>query len=773
MKKHGFTQIVLALSLLGGILYRGTASESPRFPAEDNWIERIRPHHPRMIFTSDDLPALRQRAQTICSEEFQKLQKTVDALPEIPVMKYSEAHITRTPDGEVKPAWPSTYTYRMFENDFACQANQAALLYLITDEKRYARKSLAYLRTSLKILELSEKLQRWVDWQANFRINMILAYDWIYNALTPEERREILLPILDYLSKSRSGGAFTFRRTTGGVQSGNYGEDSMLLFAGLAAYGDGIDDARAEEMLRFGVKQYVDMLNYRETLSAGSGLLVSSTVTYSFGPYPYATFFFFHLWRSAFGEDVADRWPQMCDYPRWFDFAAIDINPAGRYLFHGIGDLMHMDNRQSADSMYTHLAQVIHFYGASRPEQMPAVRAIIRRLPEKIRKFSALYPFLPFALTHFNPAELAVPEKTPPKSPRYFYNPGFGLLLMRSGTDKTDTYAAFRFGGSRSTHQHYDELSFVIYKNGFLALDAGTRCSTAQHHLFAAQTVAHNSILIHQPEEPIAPFWKPWGFQSDGKTVYSHGGQSRIGGAKALALQSTDDFLYAAGDATGSYAATKSREVIRQFVYLKPDLFVLFDRVESQKPEQKKEILFHAQNRPVQRSGNCWRFDQGGVLYLHTLLPETPTIHLEGGPGREFWASGCNWLPEGGDHWDRKYRLTGKWRLEVSDAGPAQTRSEFLHVLKAGAGPDAPDVSPELNTTAETAQVRLTDDHGTRWELTFRRNGVPGLHIKQIRPDGTVAFDGDLPNTVESQPPPPAAVKKYSPSSDKQARQGH
>ena len=146
------------------------------------------------------------------------------------------------------------------------------------------------------------------------------------------------------------------------------------------------DDARAEEMLRYGVKLYVDMLNYRDKLSAGSGLLTSSTVTYSFGAYPYASFFFFHLWESAFGENVAGRWQQMCDFPNWFDYAAIDLDENCRFLSYGIGDLMHKKNRFAAFEIYTHLAQTVHFYGQIRPQRMARTWELLKRIPANYAK---------------------------------------------------------------------------------------------------------------------------------------------------------------------------------------------------------------------------------------------------------------------------------------------------------------------------------------------------------------------------------------------------
>src|SRR5690606_8781523 len=172
-----------------------------------------------------------------------------------------------------------------------------------------------------------------------FRSNALTAYDWVCSELDTAQRKELLMPMLDYIAKSQPDGEYTFRRSKGGPQSGGYGERPLEWFAGLAGYGDGVDDARAEGMLKRGGKLYTDMMNYRENISAGSGLLAASTVTYSFSTYPYGTFHFLHTLRSAFNQDVTGRWKQMLDYPNWFDWAALKLYPDGDMLFHGIGDI--------------------------------------------------------------------------------------------------------------------------------------------------------------------------------------------------------------------------------------------------------------------------------------------------------------------------------------------------------------------------------------------------------------------------------------------------
>ena len=620
---------------------------------------------------------------------------------------------------------------------------------MITGERVYLEKAVNYIRLANYVFQWTAQRGLWVDSIGQVRINALTAYDWVCSELDTAQRKELLMPMLDYIAKSQPDGEYTFRRSKGGPQSGGYGERPLEWFAGLAGYGDGVDDARAEGMLKRGGKLYTDMMNYRENISAGSGLLAASTVTYSFSTYPYGTFHFLHTLHSAFNQDVTGRWKQMLDYPNWFDWAALKLYPDGDMLFHGIGDIFHTDNRARTTYMYTHMAQVIHFYSDKYPKRMDAVYALQNRLPDNQKKIQvSLYPFLPYILTKFN-LDKVVNTTAHIDYGRYFYNSSFGLLLMRSGKGDDDTYASFRFGARQINHQQYDDLSFIIYKKNFLALDGGSRTETYHHHNFAPQSVAHNTILIHEPQEAMPHFWKAWGYKPDGKTYYNHGGQYKKDRGVALALHSTDDFIYAAGDGTKNYSEVKSKEVVRQFVYLKPNLFVIYDRVTSVRKDQKKEFLIRFQEEPVLLGNNQWKATHDGTLLVSTLLPRSPSYNLVGGPGREFEASGQNWELPGGANWADQFKTTGKWRLEISDS-EEQVNSTFLNVLQAAASSTATPVNKELRQTAQHDIVTIVDEAGNKWELSFNKKEEIGLHIRIEDKNGRIKHDKYLDNTIET-----------------------
>lgn len=746
--KQAFKTMILLCCIISSVL--SLAAQEVNLLGNGEWLSKISKEHPRIFINKKILADIKVKVKKDLCVEFEQLKKEVYELPlNAPVIMNTDLYIQNA-DGTIKTKKAGEQGQKLFKYNGGDQAVKIALVYLVTEDRKLLEKAVNYIKLANHVFEWTASKDVWVDLTGNVRINALTAYDWICSDLKAGQRKELLLPMLDYISKSQPNGEYTFRRTIGSAIDGNYGETALEWYAGLAAYGDGIDDARSELMLKRGASLFVDMMNHREKISGGSGLLSSSTVSYSFFNYPYTTFSFFHTWKSAFNEDLTEKWKQMLDFPNWFDWAALKLHPNGKMLFHGIGDIGHSDNLLTVKDLYTHMAQTIHFYGDKYPAEMKKAYALQNKLPNSMRRvLDDLFPFLPFVLTKFSSSTTGV-NAADLDYGRYFYNPSFGLALMRSGKGENDTYASFRFGSNQINHQHYDDLSFIIYKKNFLALDAGSRSETDHHHNFAPQSVAHNTILIHEPNEPMPEFWKAWSHVPDGKVYYNHGGQNYKDKSVALALHSTNDFVYMAGDGTKNYSNKKGQEVIRQFVYLKPNVFVVYDRVVSVKSTQKKEVLLHFQERPTELGNMQWRADNGGSLFLTTLLPNSPNYNLVGGKGREFEASGKNWELPGGDLWDKTYKLTGKWRLEISDKAE-DTKTIFLNVLQAADSSDAPQITKNLRHKLSLDIVDIIDEEGNKWELSFNREGVVGLHIKMVDKLGVVKFDNTLNNTIEKR----------------------
>jgi heparin/heparan-sulfate lyase len=332
---------------------------------------------------------------------------------------------------------------------------------------------------------------------------------------------------------------------------------------------------------------------------------------------------------------------------------------------------------------------------------------------------------------------------------------GFGWVSTRSSWKEDATFALFIcsptwFGG----HQHCDNNSFIIHKYAPLALDTGVY-DTAQGHRanYFARTIAHNTVTVFDPEEKATG--GDWGgdtsrpVTNDGGQVYM--GTPEVGGevgpatpfdrSDLLAYELTDQYTYAAGDATKAYAKSKLAEFTRAFLHLRADLFVVFDRVESTNPAFKKRWLLHSVNE-AEVSGATFTITNGpGRLWGKTLLPQEVTCESIGGPGKEFWVDGKNWPPQQAVRDD-----TGRWRLEVSPAKPA-TRDYFLHVLYACSSDTT--TYPAADAAQTDAQVTATIKHdGTTYRVTFSKTGALTGSVRIVGADGKVLLDRPLATKV-------------------------
>ena len=729
---------LLAAFLAAGVL----CSAEP--PSPEAFVKMVRKDHPRLFLTKEEIPAFRERALTVRQKEFAKLRRAVDALPDDPQFEFK----TKVCKVEGKKI---TF-FRLLNDQNECafavkttggsEAVNCAIVYVVTGDKKYRDKALKYIKMSIDFCDYCHASKMMYSWYCYSRLSALVAYDWIADTLTREEKTALMKPFVDFTEFMRKPG---FNRNGSGVRSGNYGENSLLYFCGLALLHDGVADEVVERQLRDGYKLFVDMMDFREELSAGSGLLVS-IAAYSFGNYPYSSFNFLHTLRSAAGIDGTEYWTQPKDYTKWFLWAAIR-GPGGLYDY-GFGDNFHYDNRFRSYLMYTHLAQIIHFFAKKDPEKADLARAAMTLLPEKERGFVVTScPYLPYILTGFDPAKKParpIGEILNAETARFF--PAAGLAIMRTGVGPEETYAAFKAGARFYEHQHYDENTFVVYRKGFQAADTGMRGPKPHHRIYYPQTVAHNAILIRMENEPLPGYWMPTNLRKlDWSQYHNDGGQDRFRAGRNLGFAFNDHYAASAGDATAAYSSKKCKEAVRFFVLVKPGYVIVYDRVESVRPEQEKAFALQFCEDVELRDDLVTRSTAGdGAMFTTTLLPKNAKRTLFGGPGKEFWTNGQSW-PANIAPWakyDKNKNPMGRWRLEITPE-KQDTTVRFLHVLE----PVDTDVKApsktELLADDKTDGVRITSRDGGVITVKFARTGTPEGSIA-IEKAGKTVFAGPL-----------------------------
>ena len=326
---------------------------------------------------------------------------------------------------------------------------------------------------------------------------------------------------------------------------------------------------------------------------------------------------------------------------------------------------------------------------------------------------------------------------------RYF--DGIGMLVARSDWTPDATFVSFKAGDNYWSHTHLDQGSFTVFQNGALAIDSGAYGGGghygSDHHMnYAYQTIAHNTVTVHDPEDTVTA---PRNDEPP-RQIANDGGQRRIGsgwGIEAAPLDLDewmqkrdiyhtgtmekvfieDGLAIAVADLTPAYTNAESgndtfshrtrrvEEFIRTFGFDKDTGAVLiFDRVRSSNPDFRKRWLHHSMEKPelthygytIEKPGEKKTGSLGASrLDTHVLLPHNPDITLVGGPGFEFYVDGRNYNEGGKTFQSISKKKTpveaGHWRIELSPSVKAQ-EDLFMIVLLPHKAPGLPPAQVRL-----------------------------------------------------------------------------
>ena len=347
-----------------------------------------------------------------------------------------------------------------------------------------------------------------------------------------------------------------------------------------------------------------------------------------------------------------------------------------------------------------------------------------------------------------------------------FGRDSYGVAYFRGDWgDPNELFASFKAGDLLAHHDHYDVGNFTIQRGGELVPQTGFYGSYYEEHRlgYQVQTVSANSLLILAPGERSNYLqrrkeWWPW--VSGGQRVISPTGFNCVSrrhyeeqllegpGLERATITAWESvpgqYDYAAADITSSYNSSRFAEpgssakvelVTRQFLFLRDvDAFVVFDRVETTRPEYLPKFLLHSNAKPLSRSEEIVKGvpDNGilvtsdrefthrykdGHLTARVLLPTQARTYKIGGPDYCFYVE---FDSDQSDGFDGKNLIQGsgrrgsvrtldQWRIEVEPKNPTDS-TRFLTVLMprlVSGDPVLPEV--ELLDSGIKGQVVMVD----------------------------------------------------------------
>jgi hypothetical protein len=295
----------------------------------------------------------------------------------------------------------------------------------------------------------------------------------------------------------------------------------------------------------------------------------------------------------------------------------------------------------------------------------------------------------------------------------YYASPPLGWMIARTGWDENAVLAEMKVNVYNfCNHQHLDAGAFQLYYRGALAVDSGAYGGSSGNYgsehccNYYWRTIAHNALLIYDPGETFRDRWRNDGGQRlpngrreppDLDALLAPENGYRTG--EVLAAGFGPDarkpaYTLLQGDLTAAYSK-KARQVRRTFVFLNlgeaqtPAALIVFDRVAAANPDHRKFWLLHTQEEPrigdASATIDCTENGQQGRLILDALLPKADNLKIEkvGGPGKEFWCFGENFANDPVTETQRKSsREPGRWRLELMPRQPSAV-DWFLNVMQA------------------------------------------------------------------------------------------
>ena len=354
------------------------------------------------------------------------------------------------------------------------------------------------------------------------------------------------------------------------------------------------------------------------------------------------------------------------------------------------------------------------------------------------------------------------------------------VYMLGAWDDPNATWAFFGAGPSYAGHSRDDEGHFLITRRGQLVNRSGGQGHNDSCY-YAGGSLIYNIVTVFHPEEKMRR--SNYNENDGGLVRHVYEQQFPIERGHITAYWHDDRLAtYAAADLAKGYWPGKVREVTRQFLYLRGSLecFVIFDRVESTSAELPKVWFLHLPGEPevsgtadvrvpdhvVRYDGDraAWSsapvgdtgaFSRGASrIIMQRLAPAQASITKRGGPGHDFWGHPYN--PDaqynhtldssGAEH--KAYRLPpfSPWRLEVEPASHSE-RDYFLHVLFVVDEP-AGDIAPAERVDSDDSVGARFSLGGRAVSVTFRKSVPAGGHLS-ITEAGQTLWDADLPTQLE------------------------
>ncbi|MDQ8020725.1 MAG: heparinase II/III family protein [Moraxellaceae bacterium] len=589
--------------------------------------------HPRLLLRTADLPALREFARTLGTQPgmagFDKLMlPPLDA----PLIAQPEAVKNGTTEGSSK--WRAGY---QAANDAGNMAQRHALAWLMTGDERYGREAARWLmhlaswRIDVNVYRTNDEL-----FIQHLR-PMIFAYDWAWNALTPDERKAVGRALEERveLLASLIQPKFALAKPTEPDNSLSHPMRfiSTLGQGGLVLYHEA---KAAPGWLAWSYEYYLRQFPVWGGDAGG----------WSEGLNYWATGISQHL-RFLEGMQLLG-FDEPLKRPFWRNTAYFGMYSLMPYPGSSFGDLTNIMGPSPSIALMEEKFALL--------QRDPYPLAFARKLRQGLPNRFGYYEFdATDALLHrFRLSQQPLPEVDLASLPQSRYFDDIGVVAMHSKLGERDADIMFALRSSpqgSASHSFADQNSFVLNAFGEpLAISSGYReyYDSPHHKGWSRTTRAKNAVL----------------FDGEGQAIKSANAVGRI-----TRFAQGDGYSFVTGDATAAYGRN-AKLALRHAFFVDRRFVVMLDELEA--PEAIPfQWLLHARERMGVDADSARITQQKGNARLAVQL-------LSPAPNELEFSQTDRFDPPVVASYEK--RMPNEWHVTASTRKPA-AQQRFLSVL--------------------------------------------------------------------------------------------
>lgn len=689
--------------------------------------------HPRLFFTDESLQEIKQYIDTYEAAAFQQFVNEVDAAFLIdPVEKNRNLLLLDA---------------KSFS--FLCYASASGMFSNYTfgySPKEYANKAYAH---TVEIDKQKRKTRKWLKEKDHAAImespsqggyiNLALGvvYDWCFDQLSAEQKRT-LADALYLCFQKRDDEVDADGKNKLGLTLTSQCHDVGI--GGLATWGDNLGakyDAQAKEML-----DGIQWLWYDRILHQGERLF-EGTAGWSEGANYFSGAVTNLVWylsalSTAVGENVFTKFKWLRDIPLYTFFYALPMKVEGRErgYFQQRNDAASLREWETMGTL-KQMMPIASLIKKEEPLYAGFYKWVVEESRMKITNVSlseegprVMWLFYKFLWGY---KDIAV--KTPAEAgiqTSYRFGLGDAIFLSDLYSDDATKINFYTPKYHLSRHYNQDNGSFVLFKHGTLAVDAGV--SKGDTHLPKSEKtgnpIFHNLLALQEPDGHL--FYRYSMKTHDRSSSYkdranTDGGRNHVGTVVSQRFEK-DRFDFIDYDYTRSYKGEKyARRIRRALLYLRDpnaptynneEYVVVVDDVFLNRPQIKKRWLLHTPVMPELLDGKWdyhgkghWTAEEGssfsatnthfnshGRLFVKVMAPANVRLTMRGGNDGNtyywFTDSEGNISHERGPYTDWGAFWAGTHRLEIEDARD-DSLSQYFVVMQLG----------DSNTMAKMAPV--------------------------------------------------------------------